>query len=139
MQRHKMKITPGMGAHAIHVDGHDLSRGVRTVRLTLEPGDAPHVELEMAIIEMDPVEFETPNLYIPDATRDALVALGWTPPASDEPPAVVLPARPQMESVVHMYGKPYEIVAWDCYGTGEGGYSSISLRVVPSRKQGRDA
>ncbi|MER6942506.1 hypothetical protein ABT294_00660 [Nonomuraea sp. NPDC000554] len=136
MQRHKVTITPnanGFGAHQLHVDGQDLSRGVRSLQMSLDPGDAPRIELEMGIVEVEQMEFETPHLYISDATRDALVALGWTPPAVDaDPVAVVLPARPEMESIVTMFDKRYQIVGWDAYGRDVDGVSSITLRLAPA-------
>lgn len=83
MSRHKLMIVPnaeGYGSHHLHLDDQDISRGVRSLNLSLNPGDFPRVELEMAVVEIDRMEFETSELYIPDATKEALIALGWAPP-----------------------------------------------------------
>lgn len=84
MTRHRITIapnTPRFGSHQLLVDGHDISNGVRSLRLSLGPGEIPSVELELGIVEIDRMESEQADLYIPDFTREALIALGWTPPA----------------------------------------------------------
>ncbi|SEN85471.1 hypothetical protein [Nonomuraea pusilla] len=139
MKRHKVTILPnagGFGAHGLQVDGHDISRGVRSLTMSLDPGTPPRVDLEMALVEVQRMEFETSELYISESTREALITLGWTAPATDGPPAVVLPTHPGTESVVHMYGKTYKIVGWDCYGGTGDVFGSITLHVAPVRKQG---
>ncbi|MFI6883389.1 hypothetical protein [Streptosporangium canum] len=88
MTRHRITITPNtprFGAHQLLVDGHDISNGVRSLRLALNPGEIPTVELGLGIIEIDRMESEQAELYIPDTTRDALITLGWTPPAPAVP------------------------------------------------------
>ncbi|GIH91967.1 hypothetical protein ACFFMN_33835 [Planobispora siamensis] len=50
--------------------------------MSLNAGEVPAMELEMRILELDRIELEEAELYIPDDTRDALIALGWTPPGT---------------------------------------------------------
>lgn len=84
MRKHQIAITPnvnGHGTHGLYLDGHDISRGVTSVDLHVSGGDMPRVKLEMAgLNDVASMEFETPHVYIPDATREALIALGWAPP-----------------------------------------------------------
>jgi hypothetical protein len=83
MTRPRLTIAPnanGLGRHKVLADGQDISHGVRSVRLSLDPGELPSVELELAVIEIDGIDVEESRLYVPDATREALIALGWTPP-----------------------------------------------------------
>jgi hypothetical protein len=89
MIRHRIAITtntPRLGLHQLAVDGHDISHGVSTLTMRLESGSLPVVELELGIVEIERVEAEEAELYIPDATRDALITLGWTPPGAGPPP-----------------------------------------------------
>lgn len=73
--------SPSVGYHEVQVDGHDISLGVRDLRLEIKPGHLPRVELELQVHEIHQLQFETAELIIPDGTRDALIAMGWTPPA----------------------------------------------------------
>ncbi|WP_068924994.1 hypothetical protein [Planobispora rosea] len=86
MTRHRVTIapnTPTLGSHQLLVDGHDISRGVASLRMSLDAGEVPAVELELRILELDRMDLEDAELYIPDATRGALIALGWTPPGAE--------------------------------------------------------
>lgn len=67
------------GDSLIRVDGHDLTNAVRAVNVDSTAVDKPRVTLDLLVHPVE-VRGET-TVHIPDATRDALVALGWTPPA----------------------------------------------------------
>lgn len=70
-----------MGANStIEVGGHDLSKAVRALAVTAEVGQVPALSLDLVICDGE-VEGEV-VVTIPEATRDALVALGWTPPTA---------------------------------------------------------
>lgn len=87
MTRHQVTIAPnadGLGCHRLLVDDHDISKGVRSLTMSLNPGEIPTVELELSLVEIDRLESKQADLLIPGSTRDALITLGWTPPAGDQ-------------------------------------------------------
>lgn len=54
--------------------------------LRLDMGDhrrVPTAVFEIALYQVEPVSLDDPLVLIPDATRDLLVRLGWTPPTTD--------------------------------------------------------
>lgn len=61
------------------LDGHDVTNGVRG--FVLRAGVDCVTELELDVVAADGATFDGEvRLVIPESTRDALVALGWTPP-----------------------------------------------------------
>lgn len=75
--------TPAVGAHRIEVDGQDISSGVRAATLWLHPGELPELDLELHVVEVQRIDSAEAKVVVPDATREALVKLGWTPPPED--------------------------------------------------------
>lgn len=76
----RIRLDP-MGANStIDIGGHDLSKAVRALAITAEVGTVPVVSLDLVVLDGD-VGGEV-VVTIPATTRDALVALGWTPPAT---------------------------------------------------------
>lgn len=65
----------------IVLDGCDVSRGVRGFRVTSQCGELTRLELDLRVLDVTRLDSEETEIVIPDATRDALIALGWTPPA----------------------------------------------------------
>lgn len=66
------------GSGTINVDGVDITRAVRSITVESEPCRPPQLNLELTITE---VEIDGGfHVVIPDRLREALVALGWTPP-----------------------------------------------------------
>lgn len=81
---HRLAITArGLGS-TVHLDGHDIGSALTGLTLTLSAGQAPTATLDLAIHNVTELQDSETRILIPDATRDALIALGWTPPA-DEP------------------------------------------------------
>ena len=69
------------GASQIVVDGKDLANGCRAIQLNGEAADLPKLTLDLLLSE---ITFDGQvRAWIPDGTREALIALGWTPPAED--------------------------------------------------------
>lgn len=62
----------------LEVGGADISSLAQAIRFSHEAGNLPKVVVELSIVETV-VDGEA-VLLIPDATRNALVSLGWTPP-----------------------------------------------------------
>lgn len=64
----------------VSIDGHDISNAVRSIRFDGEAGMRPRVTLDLHIRDVTTVSSKDTELLIPDATREALITLGWTPP-----------------------------------------------------------
>lgn len=80
-RRARLELVTGRGE--IVVDGHPIP-GVVAVKVTTSVDDLiPRMELDLRLhrIEVDG-EIE---VSVPEATRDALIALGWTPPTGAGP------------------------------------------------------
>ncbi len=69
-------------AGRIMLDGHDVAAGVRGFVLRSEVGRMTELELDVAVVDDSQFGGEV-RVVIPDSTREALVALGWTPPAAE--------------------------------------------------------
>lgn len=65
------------GRGTVEIDGRELP-GVRGLTLTAEYGHTPTLELDLALYDVSTVA--EARIVIPDQTREALLALGWTPP-----------------------------------------------------------
>lgn len=74
-----MRITTQGFRGAVEVDGVDLSDGIRGLTVRLGAGQLPQVELDLIIVDLE-LEGDDSRLIIPEATRAALIALGWTAP-----------------------------------------------------------
>lgn len=77
---------PGKGGTtSIIIDGADLTNACRALTLRSQVGHITTLTLDLLLLEGIEVDGETITV-IPTATRDALIALGWTPPgeAGDE-------------------------------------------------------
>lgn len=71
----------GPGHGRIVLDGHDVSGAVRGFQITAGVGDITRLVLDLNVLDVTRLDSEQTEIMIPDATRDALIALGWTPPA----------------------------------------------------------
>jgi hypothetical protein len=69
--------------HKIVLDDVDVSNGFNFCQLTMRAGDLAVLELGAPVIENGWVGGEVAVQILP-ATREALIALGWTPP-QDKP------------------------------------------------------
>lgn len=69
--------------HTLIVDGVDLSRGVRSVQLTLASGELPTLVVDPVIIRLDEVDLKAARVVVPPHAAEQLIALGWTPPSGD--------------------------------------------------------
>jgi hypothetical protein len=74
--------SPDRGGWIVELDGHDIARALvgMTVRLTGDP--VASVTLDV-IAEALPAELGEVKAYLPDATKELLVRLGWTPPVEE--------------------------------------------------------
>lgn len=77
-QTKRIHITMGAGQGRFEVGGHDLSTVTRAITLRFEAGGVPEITAELAVLDGD-IDGEA-TVRIPAKTREALIALGWTPP-----------------------------------------------------------
>lgn len=69
------------GFGRVSVNSDDLSNAIQGVFLSCRVGKLPRLILDLTIAETIDAVAEA-EVAIPAATRDALVALGWTPPTA---------------------------------------------------------
>lgn len=74
-----LRLTPGRSE--ILVDGYDVAHGLHSLTLCAGVDEVPQLELNLLLAEVD-VGGEVTVLVVP-GTHEALVALGWTPPAGE--------------------------------------------------------
>jgi hypothetical protein len=86
---HHVAITPlpalGVGKYRIELDGADISAAVAGAEIALSPGEPPEIRLELAAEVLQRFDAPGARVHVGAEVRDALIALGWTPP----PPAPV--------------------------------------------------
>jgi hypothetical protein len=84
---HSIQIAPGAPVAAstrISVDGQDISTAVTRAVLELNAKNAfPELHLELAHADFSAFGAEETRVVLSAPTRDALIALGWTPPPED--------------------------------------------------------
>lgn len=66
----------------VELNGVDISRALLGLTLYVRAGEMPTAFLDV-IAEEIPTELDEVRAYLPEATRDLLVQLGWTPPAEE--------------------------------------------------------
>ncbi|MEU5596826.1 hypothetical protein [Streptomyces sp. NPDC020298] len=71
------------GGWIVELDGHDIARALVGLSLKLDGNPVAEVRLDVIAEEL-PTEAKV-RAYLPDATKDLLVRLGWTPPAEEAP------------------------------------------------------
>lgn len=82
--RHVRIESDGGRNSRVLVGDHDISHAVHSLTLHASATHLPvlQVELRMATVESSTDDTRV-EVVMPDATRAALVALGWTPPAGE--------------------------------------------------------
>ncbi len=66
-------------AARVEIDGHDITNAVRNVGVMAGVGELTTLHLDLMVLEDVTVTGEA-TVTIPEATRAALITLGWTPP-----------------------------------------------------------
>ncbi|MFJ3037721.1 hypothetical protein [Streptomyces tendae] len=69
------------GGWVVELDGHDISNALRGLSLNLD--SSPVAEARLDVIAEDVSTHAEVLVCLPDATKDLLVRLGWTPPAEE--------------------------------------------------------
>ncbi|TYB69722.1 hypothetical protein FXF51_06050 [Nonomuraea sp. PA05] len=87
MQERELSITGPVFGPTVKLGDHELSRALRGLTIRFQAGERPAVEAELLIDAIEVADLGVRDsevvLSMPDAARDALIALGWTPPAGD--------------------------------------------------------
>lgn len=119
---HAVTIThTGPGDTKVILDGTDIATSLTGLSLTMGPGQVPTVTLDLRIFGVTEIQDIEARILVPDATRDTLIALGWTPPADPSAePTGDLDVTPFL--VVHRYpdrvGSRSYSWSWHCWGDG---------------------
>jgi len=69
----------------IELDGHDIARALTGVSLRVDGGPVVTAVLDVVAEEI-PNDLGEVRAWLPDATKELLVRLGWTPPAEEATP-----------------------------------------------------
>lgn len=75
------------GGTTVALDGDDISAALTGVSLRVRLDHEPTAVLDVVLHDLLS-EIEGPRIVVPDATRDLLVRLGWTPPVEEAQDAV---------------------------------------------------
>ena len=78
----RVRIEPKSTTATVHLDGEDQSDAIRAYKLEQQAGKPAELTLTLAVWDTEIGGDAT--VAIPDATRDLLVQLGWTPPEEDQ-------------------------------------------------------
>lgn len=71
----------GSGArHAVCIDGHDISRAVRGLTVSMSAGCLPEVTLDLAIFEAEEIVLGEAHIVVTEPAVELLEQLGWTRP-----------------------------------------------------------
>lgn len=68
-----------VGGEEIELDGQRVEHGVRGLTVRGRVGQVPEVTLDLLLIDGTFIDGEA-HVTIPEATRQVLITLGWTPP-----------------------------------------------------------
>jgi len=78
----KVEITDVTRTNAkIMVDGVDVARATRALMFRHSAGGRPELELDLCWADVSEIQSEDVKVYLPPATCEVLIHLGWTPPA----------------------------------------------------------
>lgn len=76
----------GIGTAEVLLNGHDIASALTDLTLTMGVGNVPTAKLRLLLIDTTEFQDAETQILIPDATRDLLVTLGWTPPGENAAP-----------------------------------------------------
>lgn len=87
MTEHSVQITPAtpVGLSRVLIDGQDITTAVQSLTLDLDARDVlPEVRLTLGHVEFRTIEMERAQVVLAEPSREALIALGWTPPPEEQ-------------------------------------------------------
>ncbi|GAA3077845.1 hypothetical protein [Streptosporangium carneum] len=77
---------PYRADYRLELDGHNVARGLQRAVLDLDRNSMPTLELEIRVHEVERLDVEEVEVVLPEATRDLLTRIGWTPPGGQVEP-----------------------------------------------------
>jgi hypothetical protein len=87
MTKRTLTLSGGPPPYKVTLDGQDLSEGIRRLTIDVAGDSLPRVEAELIIHAIEVTDLGVKDssfvLSMPDEAREALIALGWTPPAGE--------------------------------------------------------
>lgn len=78
MIQHTAQLSAVPGNGSIVVDGHDLSNITRGFTFTASVDEMPRLTVHLDLVDV--IADGEVRCDVPPETREALIALGWTPP-----------------------------------------------------------
>ncbi|MFZ3473098.1 hypothetical protein ACODT3_10810 [Streptomyces sp. 4.24] len=70
------------GGTKVELDGQDISCSLSGLAFSIDLDDRPRAVLDVVLKDLS-TSVENPKVVVPDATRELLIRLGWTPPEGD--------------------------------------------------------
>lgn len=67
----------------VKIDGKDISQATRALQLTAAAGEIPELELDLHVFTSAITANTEMRIDVPEATAQALIAIGWKPPRPD--------------------------------------------------------
>ncbi|MFD6474393.1 hypothetical protein ACFWEH_12945 [Streptomyces anulatus] len=87
MSTHRIEIGSDGLAHSLRIDGHDISKGATGLTLTIgRAGELPELQVDLRPIDVSTAGAIEARVFLTPSAHDALVAIGWTPPAAEGSP-----------------------------------------------------
>lgn len=141
-RRHSFTVTStGPTSASVLIDGHDIANGCAGLTLTMGVGQVPTVNLDLLILATTEIQDVQARILIPDATRDLLIGLGWTPPVEPSATSEAQPVTVAITEFLNVFqshpSRGDYGWSWGCWGDGDcKGHVSydISLRDYAERK-----
>ncbi|MEE4546475.1 hypothetical protein V2S66_31485 [Streptomyces sp. V4-01] len=120
-RRHRLAVhATGYGqGSTVTLDGHDISGALTGLTFAIEVNKPTTATLDLRLYDVTEIQDVEARVLVPDGTRDALIALGWAPPAEPtEVPTADLDVTEFL--VVHRYRRDQGGHAWlfRCWGDG---------------------
>lgn len=79
--RHRLQVqSEGPHKTRLLLDEHDISHGVSDLVVRFGTGEIARAELHLMLLDTTRIDSLDTEITIPASTRNALLALGWTPP-----------------------------------------------------------
>lgn len=82
MSRHQVEIvSDGPLKHRVLIDGADIAKSLAGLTVHMGAGELPRIELDVQMVDVSRLGSLEAEVVLGAGAHDALVALGWTPPA----------------------------------------------------------
>ena len=99
----------------VTLDGRDISKALRGIRIDVEYGEPIAAHLELVVYQFHAPNLDGATVQIPEATRELLIQLGWTPPAAEHVDQAV-GVEDEITVVKAIGGSTGDFWVWRCPG-----------------------